>query len=878
MSLPPENREENSKISPMMAQWHACKKQAKDSLLLFRMGDFYEAFYEDAVLLAKELELSLTKRQDIPMAGVPHHACDSYLDRLISRGYRVAIAEQMEDPKKCKGLVKREVVRIVTPGTVLNSSLLSEKTNNFFASIVQVGETFGLALLDLTTAEFKVIEFIAVSELQTECFRFRPAEFLVSGKFKERHAELFKELSSHYSFLINTTEDWHFDYQFCYSFLLNHFKVRSLDGFGLKTMTAAINAAGSLLQYLQEVLCLSTAHVRQITSYSNSLFMSIDENTQRNLELTESQHVGRKNTLLSIIDHTVTPMGARLTHRWIKQPLTTCEEILNRQDAVAEFKQSRANLDSVRECLGKVRDIERLIIKISSGFTSPRDLISLKDSLEPLPSLKHLLSFSKTPLLAHEVDALTPLPELTELISKAINDTPPLRLTEGNVFRQGYHVELDELRNLSREGKNWLAKYQTELREKIGIRTAKVGFNRMFGYYIEVSKGQTDQVPDYFERRQTLVNGERYVTVELKNYESKVLTAQERALSLETELFEELRMQVVEYTDRIVKIAQHLATIDSLQGLAQAAHHYGYVRPTVDESSILTIKAGRHPVIEAALLGEKFVPNDTELDENERLHILTGPNMAGKSTYIRQVALLTIMAQIGSFIPAQSAHIGIVDKVFTRIGANDDLSRGQSTFMVEMIETANILHSATPRSLVILDEIGRGTSTYDGISIAWAIAEYLLTTPSKKAKTLFATHYWELTQLESIGAVNYNVAVREHEEQVLFLRKIVRGGTDKSYGIHVGSLAGLPQEVILRAREILSHLEESSTRQSPFHQEKKRGKSMSAEVQYLLFDAAKKKSPSKQQQAVDWLEKLDLNLLTPVEAFTQLSNIQKLLR
>jgi DNA mismatch repair protein MutS len=878
----------------MMAQWHACKKLAKDAVLLFRMGDFYEAFYDDAALLAKELELALTKRQGIPMAGVPFHSCDSYLDRLVSKGHRVAIAEQTEDAKKAKGLVKREVVRVVTPGTVVSSGLLSEKTNNFFASIGQVGSTFGLALLDLTTAEFRVIEFDQLKDLQNECYRFRPAEFLVSEKFKTKHPEFFQDLSLTYRFLVSPLEDWHFDYPLCYNFLLDHFKVRSLDGYGLKGMTASVNAAGALIQYLQDNLCLDTSHIRHIQTYSNALFMALDQNTQRNLELTESLHTGnRKNTLLDILDHTVTPMGGRLMYRWIKQPLLSLPEIHQRQDAIEELLNAGNVLDQLKGHLSKVRDLERLITKVSSGYATPRDLAALKESLEPIPAIKECLAGMSSALLHGEVHQLTPLPELTQLIGNALSDSPPLRITDGNVFREGYHAELDELRGLSRDGKSWLARYQAELRETTGIKTAKVGYNRMFGYYIEVSKGQTDNVPEFFQRRQTLVNGERYITPELKTYETKVLTAEERSATLEAELFLALRDEVAKYAEQVSHLARNISVLDALQGLTEAARLHGYIRPLVDDSEVLHIKAGRHPVIEGALLGEKFIPNDTELDSAfQRLHLITGPNMAGKSTYIRQVALLTIMAQIGSFVPAQSAHIGIVDKVFTRIGASDDLSRGQSTFMVEMTETANILNSATSRSLVILDEIGRGTSTYDGISIAWAVAEFLLITPQKMAKTLFATHYWELTQLEGLipGAVNYNVAVREHHDQIVFLRKIVKGGTDKSYGIHVGSLAGLPHPVILRAREILQHLEDNSNRHSPFQQtEGKKAPKMrkhGAEVQYLLFDVASQKKPpaneevtetEKYEEILQQIRSLNVNLLTPVEALTQLAKLQQLL-
>ena len=873
-----------NKISPMMAQWHACKKMAKNAVLLFRMGDFYEAFYDDAALIAKELDLTLTKRQEVPMSGVPCHACDGYVDRLVSRGHRVAIAEQVEDPKQAKGLVKREVTRFVTPGTLVSSNLLEEKANNFFACVSQVGQTFGLALLDLTTAEFRVIEFSHLRDLQNECFRFHPAEFLVSEKFKERYGALFEELALSRQFLVTPQEEWRFDHQMCHDFLLEHFKVASLDGFGMRGMTAAINAAGSLLQYLQDSLCLCTDHVRSLQTYSTSLFLSLDQNTQRNLELTESLRDGsRTHTLLSVLDHTVTPMGGRLLYRWVKQPLLEVDEICRRQDGVQELVDQTTTLRTLREQLNGVRDLERLMMKISTGYAAPRDLQSLASSLRPLPSVQDALDTCSSAFLIEETRKLAPLPALVELLDRALVEQPPLRVSDGNIFREGYNEELDQLRSLSRDGKTWIAQYQACLREETGIKNVKVGYNRMFGYYIEVSKGQLASVPESFERKQTLVNAERYITPELKEYEHKVLTAHEKMSVLETDLFQKLREEVAGYSVQVMENAQCLARVDALQSLAYIALQNGYSRPLVDASTRLHIREGRHPVIEGANLGEKFIPNDTELDgDAQRLHIITGPNMAGKSTYIRQVALLTIMAQMGSFVPAESAHIGVVDKVFTRIGASDDLSRGQSTFMVEMTETAHILHHATDRSLVILDEIGRGTSTYDGISIAWAIAEYLLTTAGRLAKTLFATHYWELTDLEAKhkAAVNYNVAVREHDHGIVFLRKILRGGTDKSYGIHVGSLAGLPQPVIERAREILNHLEDNASQHNPFQSgealDKPRRRTKSrAEVQFLLFNTKDKQAanPEEQEDSIlRELRQLETNQLSPIDALNLLNS------
>lgn len=806
--------------SPMMVQWFQCKRDAPNAILFFRLGDFYEAFYEDAHILSKELGLTLTRRQDVPMSGIPFHTCESYIDKLVAKGFRVAIAEQVEDPKKTKGIVKREIVRIVTPGTLINSNLLSDKSNNFFAAATQVGQIFGLAFLDLTTGECWVSEFEHERDLINEIFRLHPAEFLTSEKFKTKYESLFEEICQSYSLLINTLPDWHFDYQQTCDFLINHFKIHSLDGFGLTGMSAAITASGALLQYLQGSLCLPIDHIQDIHSYSTSQFMSLDRITQRNLELTVSLQDGsRRNTLLETLDHTLTPMGGRLLHHWIKQPLLSSSEICQRQDAIEECLKQEQLLHLLSEQLKPIKDLERLMMKISSGYATPRDLVALHHSFSTIGTLKAALANTQSQWIQDEAHKLDPLPEMNYQISQAIVDEPPLRLGEGKTFRDGFHKELDELRELSRDSKAWIASYQTQLREELGIKTLKVGFSRMFGYYIEVSRGQSNLMPTTFLRRQTLVNAERYISPALKDYETKVLTAEERIEAIESELFSLLRQDIARYSKDVMRIAQAIARLDCISSLAVCAKDNGYCRPLVDDSYILEIEEGRHPVIEQVCKREKFVPNDTYLDnEQQRLLLITGPNMAGKSTYLRQVALIVIMAHMGSYVPAKKARIGNVDKTFTRIGASDDLSRGQSTFMVEMTETANILNNATSRSLVILDEIGRGTSTYDGISIAWAVAEYLLTTEHRMAKTLFATHYWELTKLEERipGAVNYNVAVHEAEDHITFLRKIVRGGTDKSYGIHVARLAGLPQAVIQRSKEILEHLEENSNRKTAF--------------------------------------------------------------
>lgn len=814
--------EQEGKLTPMMAQWQACKEVAKDSLLLFRMGDFYEAFHEDAVLIAREADLTLTKRQEIPMCGIPHYTSEAYIDKLVSKGYRVAVAEQTSDPKAAKGLVRREVIRIVTPGTLMTSTLLPDNANNFFAALTRVGSLFGLAAIDLSTGQFSVTEFEQEAELLNELWRLHPAELLTGHRFAEKHTALLAEMRSQANCLVTTHDDWHFDHQLAYNALKNHFNVHSLDGFGLKGMTAAVNAAGALISYLQDILCLPIQHIYEISPYSTARYMALDRTTQRNLELTEGLADGsRKNTLLAVLDHTTTPMGARLLRQWLKQPLLDIEQIHRRQGAIELLLENTALLTTLDQQLEQVRDLERLMMRVSTGYATPRDLVALRYSLAPISAIKSLLTPAGEllPLFAEQLDLIDPLPHVVERIAKALVDEPPLRTGDGNLFRTGYNAELDELRGMGCDSQAWLALYQANLRASTGIKTLRVSFTKMFGYYIEVSRGQADKMPDTFSRRQTLVNAERFISPELKEFENKVLHAEERIAAIESDLFAALRQEVSAFAQQVFTTAQAIARVDALHSLAIAAKKQGYIRPRIDATASIHIVDGRHPVIEAFQGRERFIPNDTLIDDNQhRLLIITGPNMAGKSTYIRQVALIAIMAQMGSFVPARSAHLGIIDKVFTRIGASDDLSRGQSTFMVEMTETANILHNATSRSLVILDEIGRGTSTYDGISIAWSVAEYLLNVDGKKAKTLFATHYWELTKLEekNPGAVNYSIAVHEDNGAITFLRKIVRGSADKSYGIHVGQLAGLPQEVIMRAKEILRHLEEHASKETSF--------------------------------------------------------------
>lgn len=783
----------------MMTQWQACKAQAKGALLLFRLGDFYEAFEDDAIILSKELDLVLTKRQETPMAGIPAHAADNYLDRLVSKGYRIAVAEQLEDPKSVKGLVKREIVKVLSPGSVIQSTLLKEKTANFMAAVVQVNAFFGLAVLDVTTADFRVMELTESSYLIDELSRLSPQELLISEKAWKRLESSMVSLSIP---AVQVKEEWYFDHQSSFDRLIRHFQIHSLDGFGLKGMSAAINAAGGLLSYATDDLNLKLPHLKTMTAVHQKEFLWLDQSTQKHLELVESLHE-KGSTLLSTIDTTVTPMGGRLFKEWLLHPLVSPEAIEKRQNEVEQYLNDDRTRMALREALGDVRDLERLIMRIETGYTSPRDLVGLRFSLTPLPTISSLLQENRP----DDVSAVE------ELIARAIVDHPPLKLSEGGIFKPGYNSELDEIRRLKTDSQTWLASYQAQLRETVQIKTLKVGYTQAFGYYIEVSRGQSDKMPITFQRRQTLTNAERFISPELKEFEHKIYSAEEKIAFLENQLFQELRLEITKSADTIRKIAQQLAHLDVILSFADVAKEKSYCRPSVDTSDRLQISRGRHPVIEASLEKQTFVPNDLEMNgKTDQLLVITGPNMAGKSTFIRQVALITIMAQMGCFVPAKSAHIGVIDRLFTRIGASDDLSRGQSTFMVEMSETANILNNATSNSLVILDEIGRGTSTYDGIAIAWSVADYLLTTPGKRAKTLFATHYFELTQLEEQvpGAVNYNIAVQETDQGIVFLHRIIRGGADKSYGIHVAKLAGLPEAVLRKAHEMLGKLHQNS--------------------------------------------------------------------
>lgn len=881
-----------TKTTPMMAQWEACKEAAQNAVLFFRMGDFYEAFHQDAITIAKELGLTLTKRQGIPMAGVPVHTRDSHVDKLVSKGHRVAIAEQMEDPRQTKGLVRREVVRLVTPGTLVDSNLLKDKKNNYFVCILKVGAVFGLAHLDLSTSEFRVIEFHEERELLDELYRLRPAEMLMPKRFLSRYQDLVHEVEKSCGSLINTQDEWHFDHQTTYNFLLEHFGLQTLDGFGLKGMVSGVHASGALLAYFRDELRLPIQAIRSLGTYNHRDYMSLDRTAQRNLELTESLQDGsRKNSLLSLMDHTHTPMGGRLLYKWLKQPLLCPAQISQRQDAVEFLLRERALHETLLAHLEQIRDLERIMMKVATGYNSARDLVNLRLSLHPAGPMSQLLASCSSVLLSKAGESMLPPEALLSLIGQALVDEPPLKLGEGKTFREGYHQELDELCRLKETSQDWLGNYQQSLREQLGIRTLKVGYNRVFGYYIEVSKGQSHLMPeDRFTRRQTLTNSERFISGELREFEQKIFSAEEQIAAIEADLYAQLREEVLRYTDDVRRVAAAIAEVDCFSSLAHLARERAYIRPTVDDSYTLQICQGRHPVIEASMYTENFVANDTCMNNSDhRLLLITGPNMAGKSTYIRQVALLCIMAQMGSFIPAKSAHMGIVDRLFTRIGASDDLSRGQSTFMVEMTETANILHNASSRSLIILDEIGRGTSTYDGISIAWAVGEFLIHHPEIHPKVLFATHYWELTKLEEkcSGAVNYHVAVDETEGDVTFLHKIVRGDADQSYGIHVAKLAGLPDQVIQRAKEILEHLEDEGGDARSFDPQGQPRRVLGTpagkdddSIQLLLFEPYRPKKQRAQktvQQISDLLRGTDVEELSLQQAQAQLSLLKQMI-
>lgn len=808
----PKTNSTAGELTPGMRQYMDAKRSlTKDTLLMFRMGDFYEMFFEDAKIASSLMNVVLTSRAGAPLCGVPYKAVRLYIPKLLAAGYKVALADQLEDARFAKGLVKRDITEVITPGTLMEDSMLDDRRSNYLAAILPSKGRWGLATLELTTGEFRLAE-IAPESLDSELTRLKPAETLAPASVLERwQLEGFpKEVPRNLNW--TSLEDWHFDIEVCRKDMLRHFQVASLDGFGCRGYETAIGAAGAILHYACTNLRKDAANITRISAYQPEDCLVLDRISQRNLELVEPIFTGEKNnTLLSVMDETVTPMGARMLREWLLRPLNNLHDILERQDAVDDLFSHPMLLGELREMLAAIRDIERTITRLAVGSNaSARDLLVLKRGLEMVPGLRTLLSDASAQLLHNEADELEELPELTELIGRAIVDEPPATIHNGGIFREGFNQELDTLRRASTEGKDWIAQYQLQEQQRTGIKSLKVRFNKVFGYFIEVSKSFLDIVPQEYIRKQTIVNGERFITPELKEIEDKVLGSDEKSQALEYELFQELRQRVCAHLQQIQKTARAVAAVDCLGSLAQVAIQYNYVRPEVVEETVLDIRDGRHPVLDARMTDSAFVPNDCLLDtSSNQIGLITGPNMAGKSTFIRQVALLVIMAQMGSFIPVRKARIGMADRIFTRVGAADDLSRGQSTFMVEMVETANILNHATPRSLIILDEIGRGTSTFDGLSLAWAIAEFLHDTPTSKARTLFATHYHELTDLALTkpGVKNYNVLVREQGEEILFLRKIAPGIADKSYGIHVARLAGIPRQIIDRAAQVLENLE-----------------------------------------------------------------------
>jgi len=846
-------------ITPIRQQYLRIKKRYPRTIVLFRLGDFYETFDEDAKIASRELEIVLTSREmgkgnKVPMAGIPYHAIDNYLAKLINRGYKVAICEQLTKPGEVKGIVQRDVIRVVTPGTVVEPTLLDSKANNYLTSLVVNGDAAGIAYVDITTSEFATTQ-LPFERVRNELERLKPSEIIVSqdadiaGLQPDMH--------------LTRLDNYWFETEVSRQTLMEHFGTSTLDGFGCSGLPLAIRAAGAVIHYIQETQKATLGQLTRLSTYTADSFMALDIQTQNNLELFHSSIGTVKGSLLSVIDLTRTSMGSRLLRRWLSQPLLDIKELSKRQDAIEWFAGNSLSRAQTIASFNNMADIERIINRVASSITNPNELIALQHALETVPKLKETLANSTIDWLK---DELKPQPEVIELISQAIVTEPSTGVGDGGVIKPGFSEELDNLRSVSKNAKQYLANLECDEQEKTGIKSLKIGYNRVFGYYIEVSKSYIAQVPESYIRKQTLANGERYFTPELKDYESTILNARERIEELEIELFKRLCKQISDSRKAILSLAEALAYLDVFSSLAEVAVRYNYKRPKLTDADEIIIKNGRHAVVERALTETSFIPNDTNLsNKDNQLIILTGPNMAGKSTYLKQVAIIVLLAQIGSFIPADEATIGLVDRIFTRIGAREDLAGGQSTFMVEMVETAGILNNATPRSLLILDEIGRGTSTYDGLSIAHAVAEYIHNHPHLGAKTLFATHYHEMVELADYlpRVKNYNVAVKEEKGEVIFLRKIVPGGVDKSYGIHVGKIAGLPKTVVHRAQEILDKLEGDGKTIKPV------GKSRQKQPvqQISLFTG---KSP-----LLEELEKLEIDLLTPLEALTKLYEIQK---
>ena len=866
-----------AEYSPMMQHYLDTKNKYKDCILFYRLGDFYEMFFEDAVNVSRELELTLTgkdcgQEERAPMCGIPYHAAETYISRLISKGYKVAICEQLEDPKQAKGIVKRDVIRVVTPGTVIEANLLEDKKNNYIMSIYKNGIYFGVTACDITTGDFRTTEIKETNNfaaLLDEISKYSPAELVVNTMLYDCEEEINK-IRERFEVYVTRLEEKEFTDN--YETLSVKYKIVDDEEKQVEDISKymlSVASTNALITYLLDTQKNNLDQINKLIVYSITKYMALDINARRNLEITEKlRDKSKKGTLLWVLDKTATSMGGRLLRRWLNNPLIEAKQINKRLDAVSELKNNVILRGDITDALKKVYDIERLAGKISYGSANGRDLISLKSSAKQLPEIKKILSQAKSNMLVELHSELDTLDDIYELIEKTIVDDPPISVKEGGLIKLGYDEEIDKLKTATTDGKNWIIQLEAEEREKTGIKGLKVGFNKVFGYFIEVTKSNISLVPDRYIRKQTLANGERYITEELKNLENQILGAEEKVINLEYNIFTEVRDTIKAQTERVQKAAGIIATLDGLCSLAIVADDQNYVRPEVDDNGVIDIKDGRHPVIEKILPSGSFVQNDTYLDKNEnRLSIITGPNMAGKSTYMRQVALIALMAQVGSFVPASYARIGVVDKIFTRVGASDDLSMGQSTFMVEMMEVAQILKEATSNSLVILDEIGRGTSTYDGLSIAWAVAEYISDKEKCGAKTLFATHYHELTDLENKleGVKNYSIAVKEKGEDIIFLRKIVKGGTDESYGVHVAKLAGVPQVVTKRANEILKTIERKNVLNNKKIEKQEKG---ITDGQLTMYNY-------KLAEIAHELDKIDINELTPIDALNTLVKIKE---
>ena len=872
-----------TEYTPMMQHYLKTHEEYKDCILFYRLGDFYEMFFDDAKVVSKELELTLTGKncgaeERAPMCGIPYHAAETYLTRLVKKGYKVAICEQVEDPKLAKGMVKREVTRVVTPGTTLNAQALDETKNNYIMCIAYIGDHYGISSADITTGDYYVTEVDSERKLLDEVNKYQPTEIICNEAFYISGIDI-DDMKNRMGIVIYSLDAWYFSDETAQMTLKEHFKVRDLEGLGLADYDSGVVAAGALLKYLYETQKTTLSNLVAIHPYTTGKFMIIDSSTRRNLELVETlREKQKRGSLLWVLDKTRTAMGARTLRSFVEQPLIERTEMEERYDAIDEFNTNAITREEIREYLNPVYDLERLITRVTYQTANPRDLIAFRNSIHMLPPIKTLMSDFQSPLLKRLYEQLDTLDELYELIERSITEEPPLTLHDGGILKEGYNEEVDRLRKAKTDGKSWLADLEAKEREKTGIKNLKIKYNKVFGYYLEVTNSFKDMVPDYFTRKQTLANAERFITPELKELEDVILGAEDKLIVLEYELFREVRQKVADEVVRIQKTAKAVAQIDVFASLATVAEQNNYCRPKLNEKGLIDIKDGRHPVVERMIQNEMFVANDTYLDNgSNRVSIITGPNMAGKSTYMRQSALIVLMAQIGSFVPAKSAKIGIVDRIFTRVGASDDLASGQSTFMVEMSEVANILRNATSNSLLILDEIGRGTSTFDGLSIAWAVVEYISNPRLLGAKTLFATHYHELTELEGkLNSVNnYCIAVKEKGDDIVFLRKIVKGGADKSYGIQVAKLAGVPDNVIERAKEIVEELSNNDiteiVQNISAEGSSKRSKPKLDEVdleQISLLDTMDNDT------ILNELKELDLGQMTPIEAMNKLYELQ----